>query len=234
MYDDVYLIKGLIEEAEIANFTEDDIKSLGKLLDDKLAAKVTAMIDRLKNSSIRTSTNSWAVHLCERVDLFEKLIGEKARKYTFHLEVKEKNLIEIINKMNIETAYEIFSEDVQGAIDLLEFLTSNRKLWMNELDPRQKADYEDFLNKMLLLGNRAGMMSQNLEQVGIKLNICTELDRRIKDNRSIFYGVNETTRKTGMGIVIKKESDIGVVLHGFLFRRRVKSENLRQSEWRRI
>lgn len=235
MYDDIYLIKGIFEEVEIANFTSDDIEALGTLLDDKLSQKVMLMINNSKTSKVRTDSNPWAVHLCKQIDLFEKLIGDKVRRYTFHLDIASKGFIESISKLDIETVYEVFKgEEVKQGKSMLEYLFANRKFWISDLDPRRKTDYDRFFSLVMQLERRANVMAHNLSVNGLPVKACNELCKRVSDNKSIFYGQNEKPRKTGVGILLAKETAMKVVLHGFNFRERVQAEGATRIQWRRI
>lgn len=236
MYEEAYLIKGIFEEAEIANFTTSDIESLGALLDDKLSEKVLAMIKRVKSSRIANDPNPWAVHLMKQINLFESLLSEKANRYVFHLKVAQKGSLDVIGKLDIESVYDVFEgeEGVKQGIEIIEHLLNNRHLWITELDPRRKDDYEVFKSNMALLARRADVMAANLTANGMAVSHCSDLDKRISDNKTMFYHQNEKGRKTGIGIVLAKENTMKIVLHGFNYRKIIQKEKLTQSQWRKV
>jgi len=233
MYSQSYIIKGIFEEVEISQFTRADIEALGNLIDDKMAARILSFLERVKTTSLATDQNSWAQVLRERAAAFEEILETKLKRYTFHLELQERKYSEKLQLLDITSAMDVFSSLDEG-IEMLSWILGNRQYWMPTISPRQKENISIFLDCIADLDIRASVLADSMANIGVEVDHCANLKDRVKHNMPMFYDANEKSRATGVKRIIDRSLDLEIVLHGLIFRKRIKAEKTTLIDWRKI
>ena len=194
------VLKGIMGEAELLYMSDEAILNLGKLLDDQLAKRLQNYLD---NPDAFDDTKN-------RV---QSLIGDKIKMALFHEVVKERGLIEIVSRLNLDTL-PYADIDIDQTVEELTWLKENKKYLKASIVPRRKEDFESFL--------------RSVSSLNIPDNIphYSNLIKRIKANSEMFYSRYERNRATRMGVLIAMSDTWEIALEGLKYLRYCRQKGL--------
>ena len=182
-------IYGVLDENFFLTADDTCLKALSKLIDDALATHLQNYVE---------SDDA----LAEVVAVIEKHLGDVIKSSTFHNVLIERGIPKLVEKLTLDTIAEMQSGQ-EEVIRELEFVENNFKYIRTCIEPRSKADYEDFVR---LLPNGYG--------------------ERVKANRIMFYSPREKARYTGVGILIRRKDTWTIALKGLRYRKYYASETV--------
>lgn len=230
MYN-VTLIDMVFSTAEILVLPKETTEALVRLMDDKLAGRFLLFFKEIEELELEKRTDPFSKALLNKYQEIKEIAGSKVKQMTFHLELRQSNIFDIVKNIDINTAHDLFI-DKDKMIEMLEWLFANRDYWCPSIEPRHKEDWEELLSHSADIEALTGMLCKRLEAAGLHLDRFTNIRARLKDNKDLFYSPNERSRKTGMGLVVHMSKALQVVLHGFKFQKLCNVERITQAEWR--
>lgn len=203
----MYVIHGVFGEKEFAMMSDKTILLLGKLLDDKVAS---VLLKYMENPEADKA-------IVERID---NLIGDKVRKYTFHLKVLEAGVIDTVRKLSLQTlAYS--EEDWDMLEEQLTFLEENKGSLRGSIEPRESKDFKDFLAEIKQLSKDMMGMPKDYNN----------LPQRVQANKDFFCSSHERSRSTRVGLALTKSTDWEIALKGIRYLKLCKKAGV--SDWLR-
>lgn len=206
--NDICLISKIIELGEILVMTRKQAECLNRLMNEGIAKEVMKFFKDFDNLPITDRALPYYKTLSEKRDMLYEVLYEKARTYTFHLEVEEKGLFEIIKRLNLETLFILF-DNLSEIKEKLIWLMDNKQYWIESLDIRSKDDYEEFYSEMTQLHLEAVSIGESL---GVKY--CKDIDKAITRNAPYFYNHREKKKYTRMSRVISAGPLIEEIING--------------------
>ena len=187
------VIPGILGEKEFAFMDDETLKSLGPLVDDKMATILKKYLsDPQADKSI--------------VQRIVTLIGDDIEKHSFHLQVINSGVINNIRTLAI-TALACSQINLDEFEEQLQFLEDNKGKMRAYIEPRSKKDFEAFFKHITEL---------NKSMCGLPRDY-TNLPERVMANRDFFYSTKEKRRQTRLGMVINKSTDCAMALSGIKF-----------------
>lgn len=210
MYD-ICLISKLVELAELIEITEEDLESIGAIMSEKIGLEVMKFFNRYDELGIANDTNEIAKILHEKRALIYDVLYVKAVKYTFHLQVKEKGLIDFVKRLNLNTLL-LTTDNKEKTVEDLEWLLSKEEFCISGLEARRKSDFDIFRGRMIDLNSKS-------QSTGVSMGVksCKDASQVISKNLSYFYNRNEKKQYTGMHSVINGVSKIEEAINGLKY-----------------
>lgn len=187
------VIPGVLGEKEFTFMDDETLKSLGPLVDDKMATILKRyMADPQADQGV--------------VQRILNCIGDDIDKHSFHLQVADSGVINNIRTLTITTlAYSQL--DLDEFEQQLQFLEDNKNKMHAYIEPRSKKDFEVFLKNITNL---------NKAMCGLPRDY-TNLPERVLANKDFFYSPREKSRPTRLGMIINKSKDCSMALSGIKF-----------------
>lgn len=182
----------LLGEAEFRNFTESDYAALAAVLDDVTANYICQYRDNPDaDQTIVKDINQY--------------LGEILRSLTFHLELKNSGVIELVQSLAPESLP--YSQDnLDELIERLSYLEKNQNNIRATIPHRTSSDCAKFGSAIF------GVVSRMLQQ-GITPTY-PDIPRRFEANKFLFYQSGEKDHSTGVGILNSKKRQWVLALNG--------------------
>ena len=196
------VIPGIFGEKEFAAMDDNTIRVLGTLLDDKVALVLKNYLDNPEADK-------------EIVDRVSLLIGDKIAKCTFHMEVIDSGVIDLLKSLSYQSlAYGDLNYDY--IIQQLEFLEENKHKLKGYIEPRESKNFAEFLKCMKDLSTT---------MIG-KPKDYDNLTARVKANKEFFCSAHERNRPTRIGIAISKTNEWEIELQGARYLKYCNENNI--------
>lgn len=187
------VIPGVLGEKEFTFMNDDTLKSLGPLVDDKMATILEKyMADPNADQGV--------------VNRIRYCIGDDIEKHSFHFQVIDSGVVNNIRTLNITTlAYSQI--DLDEFEKQLQFLEDNKNKMYAYIEPRSKKDFEVFLKNITELNKSMSGLPRDY----------TNLPERVMANKDFFYSPREKSRPTRLGMIINRSRDCSMALAGIKF-----------------
>lgn len=210
MYN-ISLISKLIELGEIMCMEKEDALAVAGIMSESIGLEVLHFFKKYDELGIENDNNEIANTLKEKKQMLYDTLYLKACRYTFHLEVQERGLFDVVKRLNPETLF-LVTDDKQKTIEGLEWLLSKEQMWIPALEARTKDAFEVFECSMIKVCQRARTLKFTLG-----VNTCKDVEKVLDRNASYFYKLNEKKRFTGMHIIINNISLIEQAINGLKY-----------------
>lgn len=187
------IISGIFGEAEFRVMPDEMINCLGRLLDDKLAV-------RIKTYLLNPQADQ------EIVERIKSLIGDKIERCTFHEDVLQRGLVDLVSKLSVPTL--AYTEvDLPFLETELSWLKQNKDKLKSYIEPRKRDDFQEFLYHIREL--QRNMIGKPKEY--------TNLVDRVMANKNSFCAANEKPRPTRIGTIVSQSQNWEIGLNGVRF-----------------
>lgn len=228
MYD-LYLFNNMYAECDIAAFDEAYIEVLKDLLDDKVSVRLLEFFEKFDASPASTDTNEFALLLQEKVDLMKEILMPSLIEKTFHFKVQDKNLIEQISILTVESLSAVVTEKEEA--DLLgniQWLLDNRHNWISEIRPRNRESFVRLIELSAIIEGESYYLKglYEMHMPGVELQSHRDLRKRLKSNKVFFCANNEAVRRTRMGRIIANRKEVEMVHHALIYRKKCRELNI--------
>lgn len=210
MYD-ICLISKLIELGEILCMEKEDAIAVAGVMSESIGIEILNFFKKYDELGIENDNNEIANILKEKRKMLYDTLYLKASRYTFHLEVQERGLFDVVKRLNPETLF-LVTEDKAKTIEDLEWLISKEQMWIPALEARTKDAYDLFCARMDIVTQKAKSL-----RVTLNVNVCKDVWKVLDRNASYFYKINEKKRFTGMHIIINNVSLIEQAINGLKY-----------------
>jgi len=182
----------LLGETEFRNFTENDYAALANVLDDVTANYILAY---------KSKENADPAIVAD----IDQYLGEKIRALTFHLELKNSGVLDLVNGLSPESLA-MSQVDLDDLIERLSFLEENQDSIRSTIPGRNSADCSRFI----------GAVSSTVARIVMSGGTPTypDIPRRLEANRFLFYSPGEKEHYTGVGILNSKKRQWTLTLNG--------------------
>lgn len=205
------IFPGLLGETEFRMFTETDYACLHSVLDDTLAKYI---LDYMCSENADQ----------EIVGSIQKNIGKIVESMTFHLQMRDKGIIDLLKGLSPESIVSLDADSAKDVREKLTFLEDNVDKVRLNIQPRSKKSWEDFYSAMQALHIR-------MLQSGIRPTYDDMLER-LKSNSFIFYVPGDKGHSTGMGLINSRRNQWTICLRGLEYKDYCDSKNINYLERR--
>jgi hypothetical protein len=213
MYN-LYLFKGIFEEAELLVAGETFFARLGQLMDDKMADRVQNFWDRCDESeALKTRGHVIMDRLRESVEMSKKILGETVFTNRFPTLVREKGLVEKLSTVT-PTLLRYYSDDLKDLQALVKWFTDHRKYWRRSYEARTSDNYKAFLEEVQRMEKEVLRIANSIDLSTVHITPMLRLSDRVRDNREFFYTPHEKNRTTGLYDLITKGFAWDLIQHG--------------------
>lgn len=209
MYD-ICLISKIIELGELLTIDRKELVALNRLMSEAIGKEVMKFLKRYDELDIENQNDEVANILKKKHKLILETLYNRARKYTFHLEVVERDLLDFVKRINPNTI--LLIDEKEKVIENLEWLLENEDYCIPALDVRSKKDYETFVELMYNLEKNAKEMGRIY---GVKT--CKDMYKAISCNKDYFYNPREQKQYKGMHILLNNNGKIIEAINGLKY-----------------
>lgn len=210
MYD-ICLISKVIELSEILAMEEKDAIALNNLMSESIGKEIMNFFKRYDELGIEKENNIIANMLKKKRAMLYDILYDKARKYTFHLEIAERNLLDFVKRISSNSIL-MMNSDREEAIENLEWFLANEKYCIASLDVRSKEDFNIFVERMLELEKTA----RHIHSV-YGTPMCIDIEQSIECNKAYFYNPREQKQYKGMHIMLNSTNKIIEAINGLKY-----------------
>lgn len=182
----------LLGETEFKNFTEEDYVKLADVLDDVTSGYIVKYI---------RDPNADPV-LVEEIN---KNLGDKLHLLTFHIELKNSGILELVNGLSPESLA-MSQVDLDELIERLSFLEKNQDSIRSSIPGRTSAACARFESAISMVIHRILMNGGT--------PTYPDIPKRLAANRFLFYSPGEKEHYTGVGILNSKKRQWTLTLNG--------------------
>lgn len=186
------IFPNLLGETEFKNFTESEYAALAEVLDDVTANYIVKYkTDPAADATIVSDIN--------------KYLGEKLHAMTFHLELKENGILDLVNSLSPESLA-ISQVDLDELIERLSYLEQNQDSIRSTLPGRSSQDCAVF----------ESAVRRTIDRIKAAGGTPTypDIPKRIAANRFLFYTPGEKEHYTGVGILNSRKRQWTLTLNG--------------------
>lgn len=210
MYD-ICLISKVIELGELLVIQQDDLIALNNLMSEAIGKEIMKFFKRYEELDIENKNDEIANILKSKYVMIRDVLYDRARKYTFHLEVAERNLLDFVKRISPSTIL-LMTENREEAIENLEWLLANENYCIPSLDVRTRDDYEKFVTRMFNL-------TVDAQQVARMYNVpcCKNMSKALECNKVYFYNPREQKQYKGMHILLNSNNKIEEAINGLKY-----------------
>lgn len=203
------IIEGFLAEEDVSTMSDALILSFGKMCNDILAEMFRKYIESDEaDSKVKKRIND--------------LIGDIVYKNTFHYDVINKGVRDIILGINLETLPKT-ETDYNLLLETFDYVEENKGKMLSTIDPRSRTNYKEFVDN-------AKEWDNTCIHKGIT-PVYPNLSRRIAANKRVFYSPNEKPISTRLHGVLKKTKECIIAKQGILYMKYCEENNIQG--WRR-
>lgn len=198
------IIPGVLGEAEICFFEDEDYEALAGVLDDVLARH---LLDYMNNPLSNVIV----------VDYMQQALGKVIEDLTLHYVFREKGVLDVVAHTTPE-AVASMHRDYDSVLEILEYLDENFHRVRMVLTARKSADFDRFYDSICKVTER--MADANYQTT------FPNIRERVMANKFIFYKPGEKDSSTGMGLLASRERDWKQCLNGLRFKKYCDENNI--------
>lgn len=203
------IIEGFLAEEDVSTMSDALILSFGKMCNDILAEMFRKYIESDEaDPTVKKRIND--------------LIGDIVYKNTFHYDVINKGVRDIILGINLETLPKT-ETDYNLLLETFDYVEENKGKMLSTIDPRSRTNYKEFVDN-------AKEWDDTCIRKGIT-PVYPNLSRRIAANKRVFYSPNEKPISTRLHGVLKKTKECVIAKQGILYMKYCEENNIQG--WRR-
>lgn len=203
------IIEGFLAEEDVSTMSDALILSFGKMCNDILAEMFRKYIESDEaDPTVKKRIND--------------LIGDIVYKNTFHYDVINKGVRDIILGINLETLPKT-ETDYNLLLETFDYVEENKDKMLSTIDPRSRTNYKEFVDN-------AKEWDDTCIRKGIT-PVYPNLSRRIAANKRVFYSPNEKPISTRLHGVLKKTKECVIAKQGILYMKYCEENNIQG--WRR-
>lgn len=182
----------LLGETEFKNFTEEDYEKLADVLDDVTANYIVKYMKEPNADA-------------DIVSAIQKNLGDKLHTLTFHIELKNSGILDLVNSLSPESLA-ISQIDLDELIDRLSFLEKNQDSIRSSIPGRTSAACAKFESAM------HSVVTRIIVSGGTPT--YPDIPKRLAANRFLFYSPGEKEHYTGVGVLNSKKRQWTLTLNG--------------------
>lgn len=182
----------LLGETEFRNFTESDYAALANVLDDVTANYI---VKYMKSVGADESI----------VADIDKYLGQKLHALTFHIELKNSGVLDLVNGLSPESLA-VSQVNLDELIERLSFLEENQDSIRSTIPGRTSRDCAAFESAV------SRVVSRIVTEGGTPT--YPDIPKRMAANKFLFYSPGEKEHYTGVGVLNSKKRQWTLALNG--------------------
>lgn len=221
---------GLMQEAEIAFFDEEFLKSMVPLINMEIGLSLKQFFKDFDDLPKIEHPQSDVI--IKHVELMKTILDERIRMVTVPAELRQRD---VWNKLvtRFPKISELSQEERMDTMNDINYILENKDVMIEVMPARNKDDYARFIYECSRIEDKRnrylGMYGDKIPH----LNATENFVDYVKDSE-LFYSVREQSYNTGAKIFMRQIPMIERFKHGIEFTNQIRSEKIPVSLMRTI
>lgn len=230
------LYERIFSEAEILALTEQHIKLFEKLMDDNLGQRTIEFFNEFDKSAAATDDNFVALALQDKVAKMKEILLPVAKRYTIHLEVRERGIMELVRDLRIDNFnHKIPDNEQDSALEKITWVLDNRENLTPEIPPQSAESWKQLLKAVKEIIHEAEYWKFTIEQAGFpEFEMTDDLRGRLEANKVLFTTKGNAAKSNGIGFLITHRQELELIQHGLIYTKKCRERNISKRARRRL